>query len=322
MLGSDLTRDQFDALYRTGGLDALWHLWHTTRDQLRAQVPSAPGTSGDPDGRVNRTSRHRSQPPASDGYRKPPPKSRRQRSGKKPGGQPGHPGTTLQPVGDPDETQRHPVTTCAQCGTSLADHPHAAMIRRQVFDLPPQRLHVTEHQAEVKDCPACGARTTAGFPPGVDAPAQYGPEVLGLAVYLHYFPRLPMDRLRELFRDRWGVSLSVGPLMRSWRLMADRLTPITESIRLALQQAPVVHPDETGMRVAGQWYWFHTVSTNALTFLYAHRQRGREAIDAMDILPHRTGTTVHDGLPRMTPIPDRRPGAMPIMSGNSRLRKT
>lgn len=90
----------------------------------------------------------------------------------------------------------------------------------------------------------------------------------------------------------WDLPLSTGPILRGLRLVATRLEPIMESLRQALQSAPVVNTDETGMRVEGHLAWFHTVSTPGLTFLFAHARRGRAAVDAMDILPHRTGTTV------------------------------
>ena len=124
-----------------------------------------------------------------------------------------------------------------------------------------------------------------------------------LAVYFNPFPLVPFARLREVFRDLWEASRSAGPLLRSSRFVAQKLAPITESIRVALQTAPVVNTDETGMRVMSHLYWFHTASTPLLTFLFAHPKRGRDAINAMDILPHREGTTVHDGLPTYDAYP-------------------
>lgn len=111
--------------------------------------PLGPGRHGclDPN------SHNRSQPPSADGLKKPPPKSQRRPSGRPRGGQPGHPGETLKMVDAPDADERHPVALCEECGGSLdAVVPHR-MIRRQVFDIPPLSLTVTEHQAEVKECP-------------------------------------------------------------------------------------------------------------------------------------------------------------------------
>ena len=49
---------------------------------------------------------------------------------------------------------------------------------QQVFDLPePEPLVVTEHRAHDCRCPACGAKTRAAFPDGVNAPVQYGTRI-------------------------------------------------------------------------------------------------------------------------------------------------
>jgi transposase len=66
----------------------------------------------------------------------------------------------------------------------LKDQPVLGYERRQVFDLPPLRLIVTEHQAEIKQCPVSGQRVTAPFPTHVQAPVQYGPHFRGFTLYL------------------------------------------------------------------------------------------------------------------------------------------
>ena len=141
-----------------------------------------------------------SQPPSSDGLTKPPPRGLRQKTGRKPGGQPGHPGHTLEPVKKPDQVTVHPLhrCPCGQCGgVSLAGQPVLDYERRQVFDLPPLRLTVTEHQAEIKRCPISGWTVKAAFPAGVEAPVQYGPHFRGFTLYLFNQQLLPFDRLRQ-----------------------------------------------------------------------------------------------------------------------------
>src|SRR3989442_1544380 len=146
-----------------------------------------------------KNSQNSHQPPSSDGPGKPSPKNLRTSSGRKPGGQPGHPGQTLQRVKNPDHIQVHKVEVCPQChGGGLSREPVLDYERRQVFDLPPRPLEVTEHRAEIKCCPHCAAAVRAEFPAPVSAPVQYGPRFQSLRVYLNQQQLLPYERLAQL----------------------------------------------------------------------------------------------------------------------------
>jgi transposase len=87
-------------------------------------------------------------------------------------GQPGHPGSTLELVDEPDETLRQEPGSCTRCGAELVQAPQVGMERRQVFDLPPMRVRVTEHQLIARRC-GCGATTSATAPAGVAARVQW-----------------------------------------------------------------------------------------------------------------------------------------------------
>ena len=145
-----------------------------------------------------------SKPPASDGYTKPSPKSLRPKGQRPSGGQPGHKGHPLRMVSQPDAVVSLPVASCPRCQTALTDVPAERVERRQVFDLPPVRLEVTEHRIEIKRCPGCGQRTQGAFPDGVTQPAQYGSRVRALAVYLNVHQLLPLERITALFGDLFG----------------------------------------------------------------------------------------------------------------------
>lgn len=255
---------------------------------------------------LHRDSHNSSKPPSSDGIRHRKPKPRRKRSGRKPGAQPGHAGTTLALVDTPDRVIEHRVTQCEHCARDLQAVAPLEVQRRQVVDIPDRPVEVTEHRGEVKRCPDCHRTTHAVFPSGVAAPVQYGPGITARIVYMHCYQLIPVKRISEWFRDEWQLPLSTGPIMRSLREAADRVEPIMETVRLALQRSRhSIHADETGMRVQGTLWWFHVASNDRLTWLFAHRHRGHQAMDAADILPHRPdeSNTVHDGLPAYRKYP-------------------
>lgn len=247
--------------------------------------------------RLAQNSRNSSRPPSSDGLRKPPPRSLRGSSGRKPGGQPGHPGNTLQAVAKPDQVKVHALTRCpcGQCGgVSLLGQPVLDHERRQVFDLPALQLSVTEHQAEIKRCPLSGRKVSAAFPAGVVAPVQYGPNFRGLTLYLFHQQLLPFDRLRQTCLDLFGQPLSLGTLTQTSRSAHDALAPVESAVIRGIIQAAVVHVDESGLRVAGSLHWLHVACTPELTHYGVHANRGAEAMDALGVLPQCRKWLVHD----------------------------
>jgi transposase len=249
------------------------------------------------EGRLKLNSTNSSKPPSSDGLQKSAPKSLRVKSGRKPGGQPGHPGHTLKQVETPDHTQTHRLEACpcGQCGgVSLKDVRLVDYERRQVFDLPPMRMEVTEHRAEIKRCPISGLSVRAAFPADVEAPAQYGPHFRCLMLYLSNQQILPFDRLRQVCKDLFGQPLSLGTLTSINARASEALAPVEAAIIKAMTQSPAVHADESGLRVAGKLHWLHVASTSLLTFFGVHGNRGAEAMDALGVLPHCLGWLIHD----------------------------
>ena len=245
--------------------------------------------------RLKLDSHNSSKPPSSDGFNasRKPILTLRTRSGKKPGGQEGHPGSTLERVSVPDRTVVHPVGVCSGCGKDLSGVEASSVERRQGFDLPEKLLEVTEHQAEGKVCPDCQTVNRGGFPEGVDQAVQYGARVKSLAVYLSEYQLIPFGRVSELFEDVVGQSLSQGTLLNALSTTFDHLAPTEAFIRQGVVSAPVAHFDETGVKVAGQGQWLHTASTSSWTYYAVHRRRGREGMDAAGILPSYRGVAEH-----------------------------
>ena len=233
-------------------------------------------------------------PPSSDRFHRQP-KSLRKRSGKQPGGQAGHAGNTLKLSESPDLVIVHAVEACQHCQHDLHEVASLVVERRQVIDLPPQRVVVVEHQAQQKCCPACQQISAAAFPEDVRAPVQYGAALGAVGVYLVQQQLVPYERACEVIEDLLGPSMSVGTLQGLVERCAKQLAPVEHQIKAALCQADVLHQDETGLYVAGHRHWLHVSATEQLTHYAVHPKRGKEALDAIGILTDFAGVSVHDG---------------------------
>src|SRR6266852_6375729 len=233
-------------------------------------------------------------PPSADRFvRKP--KSLRTKSEKKSGGQPGHPGSSLQFSSTPDAIILQQVERCEACPHDLHAVAACGAERRQIVDLPLPRLVVREYRAEQKQCPHCQHITIAAFPAGVQAPVQYGSNVGATAVYLVEQQLLPLARACEVMRDLLGVQMSEGTVWELIKRCALELATVEQQITEALKQAEVIHQDETGLYVAGKRHWMHVTCTPTLTHYHVDKSRGQAALEAIGILPHFTGISIHDG---------------------------
>jgi transposase len=243
--------------------------------------------------RLGMNSRNSSKPPSSDALDKPAPKSLRRRTGRKPGGQPGRDGRTLRQVSDPDQVVRHEPACCRRCRRSLRRAAEAGVERRQVFDIPPVSVRVTEHQLVARRC-SCGAVTRPPAPDGAAAPVQYGPRMAALIVYLYVGQFLSKKRTAQAIAELFGVPVSEGTVAAATRRAAEDLDVFTDQVRHRIATAELAHFDETGFRVDGRLAWLHSASTSAYSLLTVHRRRGAEAMAAAGVLPAFTGTAVHD----------------------------
>jgi transposase len=256
---------------------------------LRAENAALTGRLAELERRLGLNSSNSGKPPSSDGLKKPPRvSSLREPSGKKTGGQKGHPGETLCRVEKPDATIDHYPAICAACGEPLTAVMATGHVARQVFDLPePRPLIVTEHRAHGCRCAACGTQTRAAFPEGVTAPVQYGRRIGAFVLYLLHYQLLPEKRLAALMADLFGVKLVTATIARISRDCAQRFQGFADALRDHVVAAPVKHMDETGFRIGGKTQWLHIASTVWLTFYRTSAKRG-------SLLAKVTGIVVHD----------------------------
>ena len=241
--------------------------------------------------RLGQSPRNSSKPPSSEGYEKPAPKSLRQKTDRPSGGQTGHKGHSLERVTAPDEVLVHEPLVCGGCGESLAGAPVVSTESRQVFDLPPIKVWITEHRIRHLRC-SCGHVSMAEVPAGVGAPAQYGPRVRALGVYLLTVQHLPLERAAQLMGEVVGAPVSQGSLVTWQGKAAAGLDGFDEALVRGLTAADVLGADETGIRVNGKLVWVHASRTDSLTRYTVSPKRGYAGMEDAGVLTKLAPATV------------------------------
>ena len=222
--------------------------------------------------------------------------SLRKATDKKPGGQAGHTGQTLEFSTKPDRVEHHRPEHCGHCQQRMMETGQVDAVQsRQVVDIPPLQMEVVEHQVETLVCSCCGHKTSGEFPVGVTNPVQYGPRIKALAVYLKVDHFVPYARLQRILSDVFKATISPGTIQNFVHRAARQLTPVLEKIEHALKAGSILHVDESGYYIGGKRLWLHVASTAQLTCYASHPKRGKDAIDEIGILPAFKGTAVHDG---------------------------
>ena len=245
--------------------------------------------------RLAKDSRNSSKPPSSDGVGKVKRSESLRKSGdKSSGGQPGHDGHTLIASEHPDQIETHAADTCEHCQSSLSGIEASGYEERQVFDIPAIRIEVTAHRAEIKICPACGAKNKGDFPAAVTQAVQYGAAVNTWASYFTNQHHIPVERTTEIFADLVQHRVSESTVLKASEQLDRCIEPATEAVKEQLRASEVIHADESGLRVEGKLHWLHVASSESLTSYAVHAKRGQEAMEAAGILGAFTGTAVHD----------------------------
>lgn len=209
--------------------------------------------------RLNQNSKNSGKPPSSDGYQKPNPKSLRGKSGKKSGGQPGHKAHWLEISDHPDHVITHEVQNCEKCHCDLSDVPSFSEDKRQLFNII-VKMETTEHRIQTKICsnPHCQHRNQSTYPEGVDHKTQYGSPTKALFSYLNVQQLLPLNRITEMVHALTGHTVSEGAIVRANQELHAKLASEEAKIKMHLLEAPVLHSDESGVRVNGKLHWLHT----------------------------------------------------------------
>jgi transposase len=245
--------------------------------------------------RLNSDSHNSNKPPSSDGYKKrniKPAFSKNKNSNQ--GGQKGHEGKTLRQVESPDKIEFCSPGTCS-CGHGFTKEELELAEKRQVFELPPPKLEITEYQIFKALCPVCGQEQKGVAPQGVNAPVQYGNNAKAFAVLLNVHYRLPYKKIQGLFNDLFGYPINESTISQAGNKCYENLEESEQIIKSKIVEQKVAHADETGIRIAGKLQWLHTATSLLYTYLFVHEKRGTGAIQSnKSILAHYYGWLVHD----------------------------
>jgi len=269
-----------------------------TVNRLNETVDRLTKTIRELQGKLGQNSRNSSLPPSSDGFNKPQPRSRREKTGRKQGGQEGHSGVHMAVPHEPDEVRQHLPLRCLAC-------PHLAECRTKgnVFACGEKRYEVnvvvstkvTEHQSlEAVRCPYGEKVPAAAFPENIRAYVQYGDSVSVLVGLLNTYGAVSVNRIHILLGSLMGVGLSTGTIASMTSQCASKVGGTLATIKEMLVKEDVVHFDETGTDVNGKTIWVHNSSTPSLTYQTINGKRGQGGMEANGVLPAFKGTAMHD----------------------------
>ncbi len=186
-----------------------------------------------------------------------------------------------------------PAAACEGCGEDLGDTAALGHERRTRIDIIFEKT--LEHvDAEIKQCPQCQAQTKGAFPQDLSGPEQYGPGIQAYVLNLLVAQMLSLKRVQQSVQTLIGRALSEATVLKYVMQLHHALAAWEQSAMNQLLKQPALHVDETSMRVDRKNHWIHVYSAGTITCKFLHPKRGREAIDAINIIPPYNGYIIHD----------------------------
>lgn len=289
-----MKREDFKKIYDQG-LDATYDLFlqqNKKIEELLKIIESLTERLEKLEKRLSKDSTNSNLPPSSDGFKKKP-KSNREKSDRKPGGQKGHKGTNLKMVEKPDEIIKIEIENCVFCAHHFSED-EKTVKKRQEIEIPPLKSHVIEYQSEEGNCSCCGKLTPAQFPDHITTSVQFGKRFKSILIYFNQYQLIPYQRTVEILNDIFKFPFSKGTLFNAISACYKNLKKPEEAVKEALIKSKAVHYDESGGYCNKTRGWFHVSSTALLTFIGFHAKRGKEAINEFGILPNFHNFAMHD----------------------------
>lgn len=221
---------------------------------------------------------HNSHNPPSQDKNKHQNRSLRKKTGRKPGGQKGHKGTTLLKSESPNEIHKLLSKYCCKCGEELKQKDQRLISTRQVIEVPPIQPLYIEYQQYGCECTKCGNLQKANFPKGVNAPIQYGASVVALVSYFNIFQYIPYLRTKLMFENVFNIPISEGSIQNLLNRVAQKSKPVYDNILKHIQQSTYAGSDETSAKVNGDKWWIWVWQNVKNTYIAASKSRGFETV--------------------------------------------
>ena len=191
------------------------------------------------------------------------------------------------------ETRHVPLTECRACGHDLDRIAPSGHERRVKVDIVFETRELTV-EAEIKTCPRCRSETRGAFPDDMPGPLQYGPGIVAFATHLLTAQLLSLKRTAQTLKALTGRAVAEATLLAWLTRLHEALAGWERAAIERLLTEPVLHADETALRIAGKQHWLHSVSAGNLVIKHGHRQRGGDALKDIGIVPRYGGVLVHD----------------------------
>jgi transposase len=256
----------------------------TALDEARQQIAQLHAEVRELRAQLNRNSSNSSSPPSADPPGAPKPVIKTP-TGRKPGGQPGHPGHHRRRL--PPERVNSIVpyvpTTCAHCRAPLPARPGPGDPEptwHQVAELPELAAVITEHQGHARTCPCCGRLNRGAIPPEIRAHV-IGPRLAAVMSYFSGRHHLGRRGVEEVVETVFEVPTSLGSISRLEAETSAALARPYQEARAAVREAPVKNTDETGWSEKGQKRWLWGAATATVAFFVIHIRRSYEGLQAL-----------------------------------------
>ena len=186
-----------------------------------------------------------------------------------------------------------PVNVCESCGEDLSDTPCEGHERRTRIDIVFEKV-VSHVDAEIKVCPLCQAQSKGAFPADLSGPLQYGPGIKAYILNLVVAQMLSLKRVQQSIQTLIDLAISEATILKSVMQLHQALAVWEDAAIDQILSRPTLHVDETSLRVDRKNHWIHVYSAGDVTLKFLHPKRGREAIEAINIIPRYGGTIIHD----------------------------